>query len=109
MWICLNKAFYSIVQDKMNPARLLVRARRKNDIPKCFPNAQVIADAGTDYKYRAFIPREQVAEAITKEILGISYSNFKRTTELDSELHSAYLNIWRIMFKLQEAEERRLS
>jgi hypothetical protein len=70
MWLCLNKGFYSIVHDKLDPTRtrLVVRARRKGDISKLFPDAEIIPDVGTDYKFRAFITRKDVADRFAKEI-----------------------------------------
>jgi hypothetical protein len=101
MWICLNKAFYSVVQDKNEPSRLLVRARRAQDISKCFPDAKVIANVGTDYKYRAFVSREDVAKAITNEIMNIDYSNFKSSVK-NVDLHNAYMRVWHVMNEIQE-------
>jgi hypothetical protein len=42
MWLVLENSFLSIVQDKDNSERLLVRARIKGDIENVFPNANVI-------------------------------------------------------------------
>lgn len=101
MWICLNKAFYSIIQDKSEPTKLLVRARRSQDISRCFPGAKIIANAGTDYKYRATIARENVVRAIANEILGINYTNFKSSVK-DVDLHNAYMQVWHVMNQIQK-------
>ena len=54
MWVVLNNAFFSIVQNENNEEELLVRARVKGDIEKIFPKANVFEDNYADYKYRAF-------------------------------------------------------
>jgi len=41
MWVVLNDAFLSVVADRDDPNRLLVRARFHNDIARVFPNAEV--------------------------------------------------------------------
>jgi len=40
MWIYMNNAFLSIVQDDDVPGMLLVRARRSGDIESVFPDAE---------------------------------------------------------------------
>lgn len=36
MWICLNDAFVSAVQDRNNPNRLCVRARKREHLERLF-------------------------------------------------------------------------
>ena len=58
MWICFNDGFVSVVADKNNPDRLLVRARRKQDLlTACGKDVEVLKDAGTDYRWRTFVDR----------------------------------------------------
>jgi hypothetical protein len=103
MWVCLNNSFLSIVQNRNNLEQLLVRSRRKGDIEKVFPEAKVIQEAGSDYRYRAFINRDNVANAIAREVSNIDYGNFKNSVR-DHDLHDAYSDFWLIMYKLQEKE-----
>lgn len=49
MWLCLNSAFLSIVFKDCAEDELLVRARRKGDIEKVFPDAKVIRSTDSDY------------------------------------------------------------
>lgn len=102
MWIFLSNSFLSIV-DKGDPsgATLLVRARRRGDIEAVFPNAEVIENAGTDYRYRARIDRDQVALAIAEHVRGIRHCNFKSTV-LDDDRHRAYMDTWKAMMRFQE-------
>ena len=103
MWICLNDAFLSIVAVKGDDERLLVRARRAGDIERVFPEAEVLVGVGTDYLYRAFLPRSTVSDAITARIDSINYTNFKNSVTEDDR-HDAYMEIWSVMYNLQRSQ-----
>lgn len=103
MWICLNDSFLSIVDDRNAPDRLMVRARRAGDIERIFPDAEVLVGAGTDYRYRAFLPRSKVSNAIAERIAIIDYTNFKNSVT-DDDRHDAYLSVWDIMYRYQQQE-----
>jgi hypothetical protein len=90
MWIMQSDCFLSIVSKDCGPTELLVRARRNGDIEKVFPSAKVIRSTGTDYLYRAVIPRDAVKEAVTAMIDHVDYPNFKDSVE-DRSLHAAYV------------------
>lgn len=57
MWIFLPSSFISVVQKPGDTDMLTVRARIKGDIESVFPKAKVEANKGTDYRYRARVPR----------------------------------------------------
>ena len=101
MWIFLNNAFLSIVEDRDDKNRLLVRARLPDDIPRVFPTAEVFEKDHADYRYRALIPREEVATAISEQVRKIDYDNFKNSVSEDDR-HDAYLGVWNVMYDLQE-------
>jgi hypothetical protein len=98
MWICLNNAFFSIVQSEQ-PDRLSVRARRKGDLERHFPGHEVLALPGRDYAFRAFIPREVVAHTLSELVQGIAYGNFKGSVS-NPDLHDAYADVWSVMAAL---------
>jgi hypothetical protein len=102
MWIVLNNAFLSIVQDPDKPDTddLLVRGRIRGDIQRVFPDADVIELVNRDYAYRAWIPRKEVANAIRESILGIDYGNFKGSVTEYSR-HSVYSRIWGVLHGFQ--------
>ena len=105
MWILMNKAYFSIAENKNEPEELLVRTRIRGDIEKIFPNAVVRQWAGTDYRYRASLPRTLVAEAIKEEIENIDYQNFKDSVPLeDAQRHEAYFDVWLDLLALQEPQ-----
>ncbi len=51
---------------------------------------------GTDYKYRATVPREVVAKAMFDQFMALNYSNFKNTVK-DKKRHAAYMDVWSAM------------
>lgn len=103
MWICLNNSFLSIVHKECAADELLVRARRPGDIERVFPDAKVIRSPGTDYLFRAALPRARVAEAIAVEVASVDYPNFKDSVD-DDKLHNAYGRVWGVMANLQPLE-----
>ncbi len=100
MWIFLNDAFLSIVTDR-NSAKLLVRARLSGDIERVFPGAKVAEDMGTDYRFRAWIERETVADTLHHAVTDINYGNFKNSVQ-DHARHDAYFGVWNVMHRAQE-------
>lgn len=100
MWICLNDAFLSIVSKDCPPDCLLVRARRKGDIERTFPGFEVRESVGTDYRYRAVVPRRVVADTIAERLETVDYGNFKDSVA-DEDLHQAYMRVWSVMYGLQ--------
>ena len=105
MWLCLSRSYLSIVADRKDKSRLLVRARVAGHIEAVFPKAEVFTDSEADYLYRAFISREEVVLALSSEVRGIDYDNFKSSVP-DQALHDCYLGFWRLMHKLQDTLRR---
>ena len=112
MWVFVNDAFLSIVQSRDDSESMVVRARAPGDITRAFAGMQVdgksvdeiISDAGADYSYRAFVPRE-VVEAIT-------YPNFKNSIGTRSEpdpfakvRKDFYGGVWGVMLDMQDTVE----
>lgn len=105
MWIFLNDAFFSIVEDKQNPLRFSVRARHKGDLEKVFlisPNA-VHTTPLNDYRFRAFLSKDIVIKRLAGEMEQINYTNFKDSiAPEDKSRYSAYTRVWNAMFDWQE-------
>ena len=116
MWIFTNKGFLSIVEDKDDPARLLVRARYEGDIERHFGGeAEVIELEDSDYRFRAFFPREKVQAVIDRELSALDYGNFKNSFNRDNmslsleareERHAALFQVWSAMVESQQAARR---
>jgi hypothetical protein len=105
MWIFLNNAFVSIV-DKGDPTgkTLLVRSRRRVDLARAFPAADIVAGTGTDYRYRARIDRAEVAARFAQAVQDIRYGNFKSGVK-ESDRHDTYMEVWDAMYRFQKAEK----
>ena len=100
MWIFTSKSFISVVQKPGDTDLLTVRARIKDDIENVFPDAKVEANKGTDYKYRAKVPREAVAKALHDQAMSVDYANFKSTVKTKKR-HDAYMSVWSAMYAAQ--------
>lgn len=100
MWICLNNAFFSIVQPRAGSTTLVVRARRRGDLERLLPHATVEHTPARDYAFRAHVEREDVANAVMAEVLGIDYGNFKDSVK-QPDLKSAYSRVWSVMLGVQ--------
>lgn len=101
MWICLNDAFISVVSKGEDKSQLCVRARRRSHLQVLFPDAEIIEGAGTDYAYRIFVDRKEVARVIGRRLADISYDNFKDSVG-NYDLKRAYGKVWMIMSELQD-------
>ena len=98
----MSDCFLSIVRKDCSPGQLLVRARREGDIEKVFGRPiEVERDLNADYLFRARIPEEEVAEIMRREVLSISYGNFKDSVR-DEALHDAYLTCWHALARTQD-------
>ena len=100
MWIFLNNAFLSVVDKGGDGTTLLVRGRQNGDIESVFPGAQVSETPNNDYRYRARIDRDEVAQAMAEAVRSISSSNFKATVK-DHARHDAYVGVWNTMYRYQ--------
>lgn len=93
MWVFLNNAFLSIVEYRDDPDCLLVRARAGDDIGRVFPGFEVNETPQADYRFRAVIPRAEVANQLAAQVEAINYPNFKSTVR-ESVRHKAYMRVW---------------
>lgn len=100
MWIMTSNAFLSVVDKSSEKGCLLVRSRAPKHIKNVFPDANVRETFGTDYRYRADIPRADVAAAVVQQIEAIDYSNFKDSVR-EKRYHDALMGVWHEMAELQ--------
>jgi 8-oxo-dGTP pyrophosphatase MutT (NUDIX family) len=111
MWLLTNFGFFSIVQkpDDQRAGTLTVRSRVSSDLEalreKYLPNmGGILADAGSDYKYRTKVPRETLAAAMLQIVLDLNYDNFKDSVAKTQEHERAHLyhQVWDVLYHLQE-------
>lgn len=118
MWICMNDAFLSIVNDPTDYRTLQVRARDRQHLVNFWKELKpklgeaqfeaLIASSiehtpDRDYQWRSFVYREDVANIISNQILNIYYNNFKDSVE-DYKLASAYSRVWSQMIVIDEPD-----
>lgn len=107
MWSITEHGFISLVEDKDDAEVLQVRGRDAADIRAHFPDARVYTADGADYRYRARVGREKVAQRLADLVRGISYqSHFKDTAVLSSPANPARLRAlygcWHSLAELQD-------
>jgi len=101
MWISHQDSFLALCRDPGHPRDICVRARRERDILALFPDTTVEHTPHNDYQYRAYVPEQEAAQVIAREVLAIDYRRFKPQVR-DDALHAAYLSAWSSMLGLQE-------
>ena len=104
MWLFTSKSFLSVVADKENPTgdRLLVRSRIAGDIEEVFSDANVMETSNADYRFRTWVSREKVNEAISEYVQNLNYINFKNSVE-DQDRFRPLMRVWSTMYEHQEA------
>lgn len=105
MWIFLNDAMLSIVNQPGDPKALLVRARIAGDLERAFPGSVVRETPSRDYRFRTVLSRETVATRMAEAIREIDYGNFKGSV-LDAPRHDAYFGVWGVMHREQQRRAR---
>lgn len=108
MWIVCKHGFFSIVYKPQDGPRLTIRARVRADLtalkrdylPKL---SKITADAGSDYRFRAFASRQDVARAIGQIVAEIDYPNFKDEVrrEQGAKRAAVYHRAWDVFADLQ--------
>jgi len=101
MWVVLNDAFFSIVQNRDDKDQFVVRARFEGDIEKVF-DVDAIVSENSDYRFRAFLPKSVVKEMLNQEVDRIDYDNFKNSVD-DDVRHDVYTGIWAVLFNFQQS------
>lgn len=94
MWVCTNTGFVSIVEYPGEDDLVMVRGRRYEDVANVVGDYYMITQTETrDYRFRAIIPKEKVADMIAEVVRKIDYSNFKDSV-VDDDLYKFYAEIW---------------
>jgi hypothetical protein len=108
MWLITPVGFFSIVRKPDDQDTLTVRARVKSDLEALrahsLPGLGAIAeDAGTDYRFRAKAPRDEIAKALAHMVEDIDYGNFKNeVAKKQGHARAAvYGKVWDVLYGLQ--------
>lgn len=54
---------------------LVVRSRIQGDLERIFPNRDVLEYAGSDYRYRVYVPRHELASLLSAWCISLNYSS----------------------------------
>lgn len=104
MWIFLQDAFLSISAHEDRPDDLMVRGRVEGDIERVFPDASVEETPDADYRYRAAVPRDEVAQAVADRARGLEYFDFDDAVpDEDRVRQETYTSVWETMSEAQRA------
>jgi len=95
MWICLNNAFVSIVEDYADSAYVQVRGRREQDVLNFLGDysATIIQTDDRDYRFRAIVLKFDLSKILAKCADRIDYGNFKDSVS-NKDLAQMYTEVW---------------
>lgn len=111
MWLLTNLGFFSVVEtpEDSGQGTLTVRARVRSDLEalreRYLPElTDISTDQGTDYRYRARVPRGALSAAVGKIVADIHYPNFKDCVadKQGEERANVYSDVWRALTRLQK-------
>ena len=100
------ESFYSIVQ-KEGEEELCVRARVGADLDRLRETylpalSETVETPGGDYRYRAWIGRDDLAEGMAEIVRNLDYNNFKNeVARRDSSRAHVYGEVWSVLGELQ--------
>jgi ADP-ribose pyrophosphatase YjhB (NUDIX family) len=111
MWLMTTFGFFSVVQkpDDKEAATLTIRSRVRSDLERLrdayLPGTgAIIANAGSDYRYRAKAPHSEVSSAMAKIVADIGYVNFKdEVAQQQGKVRAAfYAKVWDVLYDLPD-------
>lgn len=107
MWLFTDIGFFSVVAHRDRRDTLLVRARARKDLQalrdRHLPDLELHENAGSDYRWRAYVFRsdwEHIAAALAASI---DYPNFKDAVaeRQGPDRIELYHDVWAVMHRLQ--------
>ncbi len=117
MWIACVDGFFSTVIDKMEPGRMLIRARCKRDVQNlynryrkaCPSMRKPTGDETRDYRWRLSISKRDWVKLAAELASEVDYPNFKSAVHDrpdQANKNGPYLEIWSTIHAVQVDEER---
>ena len=115
MWIACVDGFFSAVIDKIEPGRMLIRARCKRDIQNlysryrkaCPSMRKPTSDETRDYRWRLSISKRDWVKLAGLLAAAVDYPNFKAEVHRRRDQANkgrAYAEVWATMHALQMDE-----
>jgi hypothetical protein len=118
MWLFTADGFFSTVIDKMEPGRMLIRARCERDIQslygrfkaKCPSMRKPTSDETRDYRWRLSIGKRDWVKLAAELASEVDYPNFKSAVHRKPDQRNksrAYAEVWATMHRVQVEDSRR--
>lgn len=106
MWVFTKKGFFSVVEDRDNKDRVIVRARSINDIERMAYLLTVEPEItlSADYPFRLRCSKEEWATVMQYLATSIDYDNFKNTIKDDPIRSECYTRIWAVAQMLEDTD-----
>src|SRR5688500_536584 len=106
MWVMTERGFFSAVQDREVPTRLLIRARCEEDIRNLkdlLPDSEPWRLERSDYEWRLSCTVAEWAGALANMALDIDYPNFKSAIKERQGKRRAdiYMRVWSALLSLE--------
>ena len=124
MWVCLPTGFYSAVEDPEDDRVVQVRSRSEKDalalarwlveneqieLDETYPTAEslVLKWPGRDYPCRLLLWKEQWAEFMYAQAMGIDWSNFKDEVKKRQGAKRAdtYGQVWGVLLQIEREDQ----
>ena len=111
MWLFTSFGFFSVVARRDRADLVLVRARCRADLEalreRHLPDLELHENAGSDYRWRAFVTREDWERTAAAVAAAIDYPNFKDAIaeRQGYERAELYHDVWDVMYRLQRRED----
>lgn len=110
MWLFTTRGFYSVVQHRDEPEKLIVRTRVREDIEalrELIPEIEPFSGGSSDYRWRATVTKAEWVVALAQLVADLDYPNFKNAVakQQGRDRANAYYAIWDEMVKLQKSRD----
>lgn len=110
MWVMTTRGFFSAVQHRTEPDKVLVRARTEDDIRELEKIVEIepISMTSSDYEWRIEMPMADWLKALTTIALDIDYDNFKNGVKKaqGQERASIYMSVWSVLLRLEKGRKK---
>lgn len=110
MWVMTTRGFYSAVQHRTKPNKVLIRARCEEDIRALEEIVEIEPfrlDA-SDYEWRIEMDAADWVKALATLALDIDYDNFKTAVgkRQGHERSSVYMKVWSALLSLEAGRKK---
>ena len=111
MWVFTESGFVSVIRHHSEAEKLVVRARDHQSL-EGLANAiglDIEPTSGSDYPYRTVIDDNAFAAWLSKQVMGVNYTNYKNHMEVTRghDFAGALHGVWDTMRQVEDDDARR--